>query len=146
MSVLNQPAPAWRLDPEWANDVTDVADLTGKWSVLLFFNVGCAGCTGRAIPFTREIVERYPGVNVVAIHTDFESTTSAERLQIIADDFGLPYPLVRDGGKATFEAYAAEGTPHWVILDPQGNVHKSIFGSLGTTLQRIEYTLTEALK
>lgn len=143
MIQLNGLALPWILDPAWENQVNDAAELKGKWSVLLFFNIGCAGCTGRAIPFARELLEQHSNINIVAIHTDFESSTSIGRLQAVADYFTLPFPLVRDLGKETYEAYSAEGTPHWFILDPEGNVQKHIFGSMGTALQRIEYTLLE---
>ncbi|MCB0105653.1 MAG: TlpA family protein disulfide reductase [Caldilineaceae bacterium] len=144
--IIGQPAPEWSLDLAWPNAIQSPAELRGQWSVLLFFHIGCAGCTGRAIPFTRELAARYPNVNLVAIHTDFESNTTREQLKAVVDYFALPYPVLRDNGAATFRHYGAEGTPHWFLLDPNGVIQKSFFGSLGTALMRIDYTLGEAFQ
>lgn len=144
--MKDERAPAWILSDDWHNLIHTPASLQGQWGLLFFFNIGCSGCTGRAIPFTRTLITQYPKLQIAAIHTDFESSTSRSQLKIVVDYLDLPYPVLRDDGDATFQAYAAEGTPHWYILNPNGNIQKSIFGSLGTALQRIDYTLAEVFE
>ena len=65
-------APDWRLAPA-AVQPPDApggpADLLGRPALLLFFSIGCAGCTGRAIPFAKALAARYPGLRVLAIHS-----------------------------------------------------------------------------
>lgn len=48
-------------------------DFLGKPLIILFFNLGCPGCKGRAIPFANWInIEYKDKINVVGIHTNFE--------------------------------------------------------------------------
>jgi hypothetical protein len=48
-----------------------------------------------------------------------------------------------DDGDATFRAYEAEGTPHWVLINADGTIRKSVFGSMAGSLQRLNYALQE---
>ena len=91
--MIGQSAPTWTLSTDWHNAVQSPLDLRGRWAALLFFNIGCAGCTGRAIPFTRELATKYPDVQIVALHTDFESNTPLTHLKAVIDYFDLPYPV-----------------------------------------------------
>ena len=44
---------------------------------------------------------------------------------------------------ATFRRYEAGGTPHWVLIDADGVIRKSIFGSMDGARQRLDYALEE---
>ncbi len=44
---------------------------------------------------------------------------------------------------ATFLRYEAGGTPHWVLIDTEGIIRKSIFGSMDGARQRLDYALEE---
>ncbi|MCH5598927.1 TlpA family protein disulfide reductase [Niabella ginsengisoli] len=71
---LGKPLPNWHLEkifdePELPNRV----DYIGKPLVILFFNLGCPGCIGRAVPFANRLVYEYGDkINVLGIHTIFE--------------------------------------------------------------------------
>ena len=57
--------------------------------------------------------------------------------------FKLNYPIYADQEKATYEMFKAEGTPHWVLIDAEGKIVKSIFGSMGNSKQRLLYAIQE---
>ncbi len=113
--------------------------------LLLFFNVGCPGCMGRALPFSLELAARYPGLRLVGLHTSFEkgSDYAPARIQAVVEYFALPYPVYLDDGDATFLRYEAGGTPHRVLVEAGGIIRKSIFGSMDGARQRLGYALEE---
>ncbi len=145
MITPGQPAPAWSIQGTLIDGPAGPEAYRGRPLLLLFFNIGCAGCTGRAIPYTLELHERYPQLHIVAIHSSFSvsSTYPVGQIKAVLDYFKIPYPVLLDEGETTFERYQAEGTPHWVLIDAEGRVLKSFFGSMEGAVQRMEYTLLE---
>lgn len=138
------PAPAWDVSPLVGDSVPDVSDYQGKPTLILFFSVTCAGCMGRALPLSAQVTYLYPGLNVVAIHSQFESL--ARTPDFIRDnlaEYDLPFRVLLDNDHRTFDAYEAEGTPHWVILDADGNITRSFFGSQPNAQQRLDFALRE---
>ena len=116
----------------------------GKPLILLFFNIGCHGCMTRGLPVATEIARQYPGIQVVGIHSSFGAFgRDPEMVSAALQEFDINFPVLLDDGHTTFDAYQAEGTPHWIFIDADGQVSKSIFGSQPNVLQRIEYTLME---
>lgn len=122
----------------------DLRALHGQPILLLFFNIGCAGCTGRALPLTLDLARQYPALQLVAIHSHFSPTpVPIDSLKGVANYFKLPYPVLLDDGDAIFRHYQAEGTPHWVLINADGTIRKSFFGSMSGARQRLSYALIE---
>jgi thiol-disulfide isomerase/thioredoxin len=149
-NVLNigEAIPHW--DIETINNeisVPSVEDYVGKPLIVLFFSLHCPGCLGRAIPFANRIVfENGELINVVGIHTHFEGPeTSNEHLIQAKEEFHIRFPYFRDTGFAsTFHAYQAGGTPHWIVVDKNGVVVDSIFGSdPNRALLKLDYLINE---
>ena len=70
---LKQKIPDWELLPIFDKNVPKLGDFKGKPLLILFFNLGCPGCKGRALPFAnRIVVENGEKINVIGIHTRFE--------------------------------------------------------------------------
>lgn len=122
-----------------------VEDLRGAPALLLFFHVGCAGCMGRALPLTLQLAQQYPNLRILGIHLtgDDEPERVEYSLQKVIRYFKLPYPVIMDDGNATFRAYGVSGTPHWVLLNPDGTIRKHFFGSMEGAQQRLFYALAE---
>lgn len=67
---IGNPLPNWKLEQIFGDTVPNVEDYKGKPLLILFFNIGCPGCKGRALPYAnRVIVENGDNVNVIGIHT-----------------------------------------------------------------------------
>lgn len=139
--------PPWHVSSIAGGDVPDLAVFAGRPLLILLFALGGPGCRWRAIPFAnRVVVEQGESVGVVGVHTTFEGeavpddeiTRDLEALQV-------RFPVVRDAGlAATFHAYRAGGTPHWILVSPSGTVVDSIFGSdPNRALLRLDYHLME---
>lgn len=138
--------PVWAISETISGDkAPEISAFDGKPLLLLFFNLSCAGCTGRALPYTKELAHRYPDLQIAAIHSSFSpgSTFTAKEIKAVFDYFGLSYPVYMDEGEETFMRYEAEGTPHWIFFDDEGRINRSIFGSMEGAIQRLEYLLTE---
>jgi peroxiredoxin len=118
----------------------------GKVNLLLFYNTYCLGCTGRAIPFAYELTQKFPELNLIVIHTNFGNQTfsKAEILDIFRTKTS-PFAIYIDPHQAAYKHFECEGTPHWVVLDQELKIFRSIFGSQNQSQNRLFYAL-ESLK
>jgi len=144
---IGKKIPNWDILRIGTNNVPKTNDFEKKPLVVLFFSLSCPGCLGRAIPFANRIVyENGDSINVVGIHTHFEGPeTTDEKLLAAKEEFYIRFPYYRDAGFAsTFYKYKAGGTPHWVVVDENGIVVESLFGSdPNRALLRLDYILSE---
>ncbi|MEL6526343.1 MAG: TlpA disulfide reductase family protein [Chloroflexota bacterium] len=139
-----QSAPNWQVSTLDGSPTPTIADFTGRPTMIFFFNLGCHGCMTRGIPLANEIVKQYPEVAVVGIHTNFEGLPHEKPAVLDAlQAHDIQFPVFYDDGHATYTAYEAGGTPHWILLDEEGNIERSIFGSQPNAVQRLSYALIE---
>lgn len=140
----------WRLKGINGMQVPEIAGFSGKPLLLLFFNLGCPGCKGRALPFANSMVVEYgKKINVVGIHTNFEGLDySDEELIKAKETYYIRFPYFRDYNfNTTFINYEAGGTPHWVLSDNDLTPVYSIFGSdPNNALLRLELKIKELLQ
>lgn len=116
----------------------------GKPVLLLFFNIGCLTCKSRAIPYARDLQRVFPGLELVGIHTHIEGPAySSRQIEEVLALHKVAFPVYMDEGHAAFDRFRAEGTPHWGVFDPEGQLVRSVFGSFPNSLQRVYYALTE---
>lgn len=146
---LNQPLPNWQLDPIFSDEVPSLETLKGKPILILFFNLGCPGCKGRALPYAnRIVVENGDQIQVIGIHTRFEGPEyHFEDFKKAQEDYYIRFPFYQDHQQwATFKKYEAGGTPHWILVDAYGNLVYSIFGSdPNNALYRLDLKINEIL-
>lgn len=144
-----QELPEWTLESIDDKDVPIVSDFLGKPLIILFINLGCPGCKGRAVPFAnRLLVELRDRLNVLCIHSNFKGEDfSNEEIREESEALFMRFPVFRDQELSkTFDLYCALGTPHWVIVDREGKVVDTIFGSdPNRALLRIDYHLESLL-
>ena len=138
--------PEWELSSILGEDVPTIASLNGKPILILVFSFGCPGCVGRAVPFANRMVVEYgKKINVVGIHSNFESKEfTKEQFQKAKDQFYIRFPFYKDKKNSTFSRYKAGGTPHWYLIDKNGKVVYSIFGSdPNKALMRLDFKIME---
>ena len=128
-------------------ETVDLAKLyKGKNLLILFFNIQCLGCVGRAIPLAFDYLQEFRNLNVVAIHTVFgKEVVSKDDIINIFTQKELPFPIYFDIGRTNYENFACEGTPHWVLMDSKGHVIRSFFGSQEGAQTRLVYALEELM-
>lgn len=144
---LGRPLPEWSLEPIFGEAAPKVEAYKGKPLLILFFSLGCPGCVGRAVPFANRMVyENADRMNVIGIHTNFEGPEfSNERFAQAKDELFIRFPFYKDKNyDTTFLNYGAGGTPHWFLVDKDGNVVYSIFGSdPNNALLRLDLKISE---
>ena len=121
-----------------------LAEFQGKPTLLLFFGMQCLGCLSRGIPLAQQLAINYPELNVIGIHSNWSANPHfAEDVQNFVSEQGLQFPVLLDDWHTTYDSFEAEGTPHWVLLDEQGAIEKSFFGSQPNAIQRLTYAMIE---
>src|SRR5690606_30050803 len=114
--------------------------------LILFYNNQCLGCTGRAIPLAYKLSKSYPKLSVVATHSTFGNHTITK--QDILDIFTskeAPFPIYLDQHHKWFDFFNCEGTPHWILLNQNAEVYRSVFGSQENAQNRLYYAIEELL-
>ena len=142
-----------RVPEPWLDDWVQGPPLgpPGAWDrpgIALLFNLECAGCVARAIPWLKRAV---PGLRdravVFAVHTAYghrvlDRDAVVPNLERFARDFArLPFPVALDRTGAWAEAMGAQGTPHWFVWSADGSVERSVYGSQENALTRLGYVL-----
>jgi len=147
---IGEPLPNWSLEGIFEQEVPQKNDFIGKPLLILFFSLGCPGCLGRAIPYANRIVyENGANINVLGIHTNFEAIDfPSEKFEKAKIDYHIRFPFFIDKNyDTTFLNYGAGGTPHWILVEKNGNVFYSIFGSdPNNALLRLDLRITELLQ
>jgi thiol-disulfide isomerase/thioredoxin len=134
----------WSIETLDGSSAPAMSDFLGHPLLILFFSVRCPGCKSRALPFSKEMARVFPDLKVVGIHTKIDKADiSKEQIEGIRQLFKIPYPIYKDQEKASSKLLEAEGTPHWILIDREGKVDRSIFGSMPNSLQRLDYSITE---
>ena len=114
----------------------------GRNLLIIFYNNTCLGCTGRAIPLAYEYQQEYEQLQVIGIHSEFGDTISTrEDIASIFTIETLPFPIYIDPEHRAYDKVYAEGTPHWVLIDKDGSVFRSFFGSLKDSRNRLAYAV-----
>lgn len=110
--------------------------------LIIIYNNDCLGCTGRAIPLAYDFQQQYPNIKVVGIHSDFPNREGTkENIEAIFTTKTVPFPIYIDENHQVYDQVEADGTPQWLIIDKEGNLVKSIFGSQDAAQNRLFYTL-----
>jgi Redoxin len=139
---LNTPAPA---------PITLEA-LRGQVVVLHAFQMLCPACVLHGVPQAQSIRRAFSeaDVAVIGLHTVFEhhAVMNARALNVFVHEYGITFPVGIDQAEPgsdiplTMRAYGLQGTPSLVLIDRQGQVRLSHFGSiddlqLGAVIGRI---------
>lgn len=141
---MGNNTPEWSLTELTSGETLSSQQFAGKPVLLFFFNIGCDGCMFRGLPVAAEIARQYDEINVIGVHSTFNAFGhTLDQIRTEIDEHGVPFPVVLDSDHAVFDAFEAEGTPHWIFIDSEGKVERSIFGSQPNALQRLEYGLME---
>jgi|SRR5690554_509085 len=116
-------------------------------NLVLFYNTNCLGCTGRAIPLAYNLSKEYESISLIVIHSNFRPTpfTSDEVLSVFTDNTS-PFNIYREQNHDLYDYFKCEGTPHWLIINGEGELIHSFFGSQEGAQMKLQYALQEALE
>lgn len=112
------------------NSVDLIKKYKGIPLLAIIYNNQCLGCTGRAIPLAYELQKENEEIQVVGIHTSFNSSLATESdIKSIFTVDALPFPIFLDNGRAVYDQFESSGTPQWVLITKEGKLSRTIFGS-----------------
>lgn len=148
---LGHQIPSWSIESIFEEEsVPTINNYKGKPLLILFFSLGCPGCLGRAIPYANRVVyENGENINVIGIHSDFERVDlPLKKFEEAKEEFYIRFPFFKDKNHhTTFINYGAGGTPHWILVNKEGKVEYSIFGSdPNNALLRLDFKINEIIE
>jgi len=149
--VLNWPLGMgdWPTEFVWMDPVPP-PEQWDKPGIVMFFNLECPGCISRGIPFLKQLVREYGDkLQVMTVHTAYghklyERDEVLPQLEYFCRDFAkLPFPVALDLSGELAQSWGVEGTPHWLVFAPGGELLRSIYGSQDNARMRLEYLMEE---
>lgn len=128
--------------------IVDLVELCKQSNcLLLFFNKSCIGCTGRAIPLAYKLSKDFTNLNILIIHSDFGTDkTTLEDINALFRTGEAPFQIYNDSEAKLYQHFKCEGVPHWIILNKEANISRSIFGSQEAAQNRLYYALEENIR
>ena len=139
----------WPTEFIWGEPVPPPAEWK-KPGIVMFFNLECPGCISRGIPFLKQLYREHGDkLHYLTVHTSYghkqyEKDDVVEKVRYFARDFAkLPFPVGLDYSGELAERLGVEGTPHWLVFAPGGELLRSIYGSQDNARTRLEYLMLE---
>ncbi|HTR75561.1 MAG TPA: TlpA disulfide reductase family protein [Solirubrobacterales bacterium] len=117
--AVGEEAPAPELAKLGESGKGSLKEYRGKWVLVNFWASWCEPCREEA-PALVKFQGEHGGKNftVVGIDTQDISDDGAK----FAEEFGLPYPLLHDGGGDNAHEFGTTGVPENFLLEPNGKV------------------------
>ena len=133
----------WIQGPE-----VSIAFARGTVVLVDFWESTCVNCL-RTLPYLEAWHERYAGrgLVIVGVHTpEFEVTADPELLAAAVRAEGIPYPVLLDEDRATWQRFANHYWPAKYLIDARGYLRYEHFGegAYGETEEWIQRLLREA--
>ncbi|HLW39392.1 MAG TPA: hypothetical protein VKX31_03300 [Brumimicrobium sp.] len=115
-----------------------------KLNLILFYNTNCLGCTGRAIPLAYKLSQEYKFISLLVIHSNFRiASFDREEILSVFTDQKSPFEIYREEKNELYSHFDCEGTPHWLLVNGEGEMLHSFFGSQDGAQLKLEYAIRE---
>ncbi|CAG9181362.1 redoxin domain-containing protein [Cupriavidus pampae] len=132
---------------EWLNSPPlTLAQLRGKPTLVYFWTYSCINCI-RTLPYLRAWAEKYPDLNIVAVHTpEFAFEKKSENIRRALSDFRIKFPVAVDSDYKIWRAFDNNYWPAAYFVDANGQIRHHQFGEgdYGRSEQVIQALLKEA--
>ena len=148
MDPTDWPAPD---DWVWRGPLDDPTGW-GRPGVVMAFNLECAGCIARGIPFLKRLGQEHgEGLQLALLHTAYghrvlpRDKVEPQLLRFAGAFARLEIPIALDLDGSRAERWGADGTPHWFVFDADGGLARSVYGSQENAQTRLSYLAQELL-
>jgi peroxiredoxin len=123
-----------------------IAKYKGEPMLLIIYNNACLGCTGRAIPLAYQFQQNNAAIQVIGIHSNFGNTEiTKEDIKSIFTSGEVPFPIYMDKDHSVYDQFESEGTPQWLLINKEGKLFRSVFGSQEGAQNRLSYAIEELM-
>ncbi|TGV03099.1 TlpA family protein disulfide reductase [Flavivirga rizhaonensis] len=123
-----QPSPKFENYENYTGGTTSLSDLKGKYVYIDVWATWCGPCKYE-IPFLKKVEKQYHDKNIafVSISVDKQKDKDKWKKMIAEKELG-GIQLITDNDFNTkfISAYKISGIPHFILLDPEGNIVKSM--------------------
>jgi thiol-disulfide isomerase/thioredoxin len=117
--MIGKPAPGIN-GTNWLNSgALKLEELKGKVVVLEFWGTWCTTCIG-LIPHHNELAKKFQKKGLVFI--GICDADGSAKMPEVAKRYRIEYPIAVDVKNATSEAYKADSTPDFYLIDRKGNL------------------------
>ena len=138
-----KPSPAFDYE-NYKGGNTALADLKGKYVYVDVWATWCGPCIAE-IPSLKKVEHEYEGSNIefVSISIDEKPDYTTWRGMVAEKELGGSQLMADNAWKSQFVTdYAIEGIPHFVLIDPEGNIvnasaHRPSNPDLGATFEAL---------
>ncbi len=132
MPEIRHPLRAPDLAPgDWIQGPPlSIAAARGRVVLVDFWESTCVNCL-RSLPYLIAWHERYAarGLSIVGVHTpEFEFTARSEHVARSVASEGIPYPVLSDSDRATWDRFANKVWPAKYLIDVRGYLRFESFG------------------
>lgn len=149
MPPITVPLRAPELAPgRWVQGEVSIASSRGSVILVDFWESTCVNCL-RTLPYLKAWHERYAGrgLVIVGVHTpELDFSADPDLLAAAVRDEGLPYAVLLDGDRQTWQRFANKYWPAKYLIDARGYLRYERFGegAYGETEEHIQRLLREA--
>ncbi|CAG2145735.1 cytochrome c biogenesis protein CcdA [Cupriavidus plantarum] len=114
---------------EWLNSPPLTREqLRGKPTLVYFWTYSCINCI-RTLPYLRAWAEKYPGLQIVAVHTpEFAFEKKSENIRRALADFRIQFPVAVDSDYKIWRAFDNNYWPAAYFVDANGQIRHHQFG------------------
>ncbi len=128
-----EQAPELELPRLSGNGVGSLEDYRGQVVVLNFWASWCEPCREES-PLLQRWHERLVRQDATVLGVD--AFDEIERARAFVDEYGLEYPMLRDGNGSTRESYGILGFPETFVIDREGRIAAFARGPVGDDFMR----------
>jgi cytochrome c biogenesis protein CcmG, thiol:disulfide interchange protein DsbE len=117
--IGGEPAPALELPRLSGNGVGSLEDYRGRVVVLNFWASWCEPCREES-PLLQRWHERLEKQGATVLGVD--ALDEIGHARAFVDEYGLTYPMLRDGDGSTREPFGIVGFPETFVIDREGRI------------------------
>ncbi|WP_432797285.1 redoxin domain-containing protein [Poriferisphaera sp. WC338] len=136
--LVGKKIPLWKLT-DWMNGEVTKKSMKGKVVVVDFWATWCGPCIG-AIPHNNEMAKKYADDGVVIVGI-CGSTSGQEKMEKIAKEKKIIYPLAKDSTFKMAPAWKVMWWPTYAIIDREGKIR-----AVGLMSNKVEDAIKFVLK